>query len=60
MMRTLVSTQSRLTEAVRDEKGAGLAEYALLLVLVTVVVAVILGALATEITNAIQAAINAL
>ena len=59
-MAALISAQSKLAKALRSDRGAGLAEYALLLLLVTVVVAAIVTTLGTTITAAIQAAITEL
>ena len=60
VIRALVSSRSRLPEALRSDKGAGLAEYALLLLLITVVVVGVVTTLGTTIQDAIQDAITAL
>lgn len=60
LKRVLVSAQSRLVEALRSERGAGLAEYALLLLLITVFVAAIVGTLGETISDRIGDAIAAL
>ncbi len=58
LMRALLAARSRLADSLTSERGAGLAEYALLLILVTVVVAVVATNLGTTIRDAFQSAID--
>jgi pilus assembly protein Flp/PilA len=49
-----------LQRFVRDEEGAGLAEYALLLFLIALACLVVLGALGGQISTVFQSVVNAL
>ena len=49
-----------LVKLIRDEEGASMAEYALLLGLITVAVATVITAFGTRISGAITSATNAL
>ncbi len=60
LMQALIAARGRLADSLSSERGAGLAEYALLLVLVTVAVAVTVGLLGDEIVTAVTEATTAI
>ncbi|MCP3989011.1 MAG: Flp family type IVb pilin [Actinomycetia bacterium] len=60
LMRAFVAARGRLADSLSSERGAGLAEYALLLFLLAIVVAVVIPDLANAIVNAFNDATAAL
>ena len=58
LTRALVAGLPRLAESIRSDRGTGLAEYALVLLVVVVVTAATVIALEGAVVDAIQAAID--
>ena len=56
MLSFLIDLQSRMIDSLRSEEGQGLTEYALILVLVSVVAVVALKLLGTNITSVLNEA----